>query len=158
MKKIIFCVFFLGFTFLANAQLKNVISRMKQRTKETFNEKVNTEADKVVDSAFTKTERKTTGVIKKTINTDSIKSKRRNKKYLNKKRNKATTMLRHSEKGDKNFQMGLYARLWKIHCMNTDNAMKSENKMAVRKNNIKGFSAFLLPPTQKNAPPANSYF
>jgi len=73
MTKIIMFVFFLAFTHIADAQIKDLKERIKQRTKDKTNQKINTTADNAVDSAFSKTE---TGV-KSTVTAkpDSTKKK-----------------------------------------------------------------------------------
>jgi outer membrane protein OmpA-like peptidoglycan-associated protein len=57
MKRICILFSLLFFTLIADAQLKGVIDRMKNRTKEKGNQKINTTADNTVDSAFSKSER-----------------------------------------------------------------------------------------------------
>jgi outer membrane protein OmpA-like peptidoglycan-associated protein len=57
MKKLLFLICLVGFAIAADAQVKSVIDRMKQRAKEKANQKVNTTADNTVDTAFSKTEK-----------------------------------------------------------------------------------------------------
>lgn len=73
MKKIIFCISFLVFAVIANAQLRNVTERVKQRVIDKKNQKVNTAADNAVDSAFSKTEKGMKGAV--TTKPDSTKKK-----------------------------------------------------------------------------------
>lgn len=73
MKKITFCISFLVFAVIANAQLRNVTERVKQRVIDKKNQKVNTAADNAVDSAFSKTEKGMKGAV--TTKPDSTKKK-----------------------------------------------------------------------------------
>ena len=79
MKKIFFITSFLFLAIYAEAQVKGILSRSKQRAKDKANEKINNTANATVDSAFSKTERTATGVIKgkpvdKTNNNSDINS------------------------------------------------------------------------------------
>ena len=75
MKKIFLLVCLLGFANLADAQVKGVLDRIKQRTKDKSNQKVNSTADNSVDSAFNKTEKAAKDVAKDITTKDSTKKK-----------------------------------------------------------------------------------
>ena len=64
MKKIIFSIGLLVFSAIANAQVKGILDRSKQRAKDKANEKINNTANNAVDSAFSKTERGAKEVVK----------------------------------------------------------------------------------------------
>jgi outer membrane protein OmpA-like peptidoglycan-associated protein len=64
MKKIICCISFLVFAVMANAQLRNVKERVKQRVLDKKNQKINTTADNAVDSVFSKTEKEAKEIVR----------------------------------------------------------------------------------------------
>ena len=64
MRKILFCVVLLAFSAIANAQLRNIKDRVKQRVIDKKNQKINNAADNAVDSVFSKTEKKAGEVVK----------------------------------------------------------------------------------------------
>ncbi|MGZ8525653.1 MAG: OmpA family protein [Chitinophagaceae bacterium] len=66
MKKLFFSACLLVLTVFANAQLKGILDRAKQKTANKTNEKVNKKVDNTVDSAFTKTEKPVTDPVKNT--------------------------------------------------------------------------------------------
>ena len=75
MKKLFLLGCFLGFVFIADAQLKGVLDRMKQRAKDKATQKTNTTADNTVDSAFSKSEKAAKDVVKEITTKDSTKKK-----------------------------------------------------------------------------------
>ncbi len=64
MKKIIFCIAFIAFAGIINAQVRDIKQRVKQRVIDKKNQKVNTAADNAVDSVFSKTEKKAGDIVK----------------------------------------------------------------------------------------------
>ena len=64
MKKIFLAMLLLTITFFANAQLKTVIDRSKQRAKDRSNQKIDNTIESVIDSAFNKTGRGAKDVVK----------------------------------------------------------------------------------------------
>ena len=69
MKKIFLGACLLVLTVFANAQIKGILDRAKQKTANKANEKVNKKADNTVDSAFTKKEKPVTDPVKDTPDT-----------------------------------------------------------------------------------------
>jgi outer membrane protein OmpA-like peptidoglycan-associated protein len=82
MKKLFLLSFFFGFVFIADAQLKGVLDRAKQRIKDKTTQKVNTTADNTVDSAFSKTEKTVKDAAKEITTKDSIKKKMDNNEEM----------------------------------------------------------------------------
>lgn len=75
MKKLFLLICLFGFVVIADAQIKGVMDRMKQRVKDKTNQKVNTTADNTVDTAFSKTERTVKDAAKEITTKDSTKKK-----------------------------------------------------------------------------------
>jgi len=59
MKKIILAIFLIGLTHFANAQLKGILDKAKQKTSKKANEKVDKTIDKTIDPSTGKTEKET---------------------------------------------------------------------------------------------------
>ena len=74
MKKIFLGACLLVLTVFANAQIKGILDRAKQKTANKANEKVNKKADNTVDSAFTKKEKPVTDPVKDTPDTPAEKT------------------------------------------------------------------------------------
>ncbi|MGZ8559363.1 MAG: OmpA family protein [Chitinophagaceae bacterium] len=75
MKKIILGVFLIGLNHIANAQIKGILDRAKQKTANKANEKVNNKVDNTADSAFNKKEKPATEPVKNTPETPAEKQK-----------------------------------------------------------------------------------
>jgi OmpA-OmpF porin, OOP family len=75
MKKLFLLICLWTLTAVADAQIKGVLDRMKQRVKDKSNQKINTTADNTVDSAFTKTERTVKETVKDATTKDTTEKK-----------------------------------------------------------------------------------
>ena len=74
MKKLFLSVCLLAFTVFANAQVKGILDRAKQKAANKANEKANKKVDNTVDSAFTKKENPVTDPVKNTPETTAEKT------------------------------------------------------------------------------------
>jgi outer membrane protein OmpA-like peptidoglycan-associated protein len=82
MKKLVMLICLIGFVAVADAQIKGVLDRMKQRAIDKKNQKVNTTADNTVDSAFSKTEKTVKDASKEITTKDTTKKNKSDEEEL----------------------------------------------------------------------------